>query len=363
MAAEMLTAAIEALSLLFEPARSRSPGPRCFHRSRHRRAAGPRRHRRARDAASLHLRDGPLQRLRAAPRHVGGDELVGLHTRRALRRARHRRCRRDHHRRPRDGEEGRGGTGARRRPRGLPARRPARRDRAGALHSDPAPDHAGDRHPGASRLHHLRAVHGSDPERPRAVEGADRRRHRAHARHGRRAAATPADLRWVFGSLYLWEGIPLVPAALGLFAIPELAELATTRLRIAHQGGVNVTISSQWEGVRDTLRNWWLVVRCGMLGTWLGAVPGIGSSVIDWIAYGYAHRTLKNTETFGTGDVRGVIAPESANNAKEGRRPHPDHRLRRSRRRRHCDPARRLPHARSAAGSGNARRRTWTSLT
>ena len=131
--------------------------------------------------------------------------------------------------------------------------------------------------------------------------------------------ANSGDLRWVFGSLYLWEGIPLVPAALGLFAIPELAELATTRLRIAHQSGrVNVTISSQWEGVRDTLRNWWLVVRCGMLGTWLGAVPGIGSSVIDWIAYGYAHRTLKNTETFGTGDVRGVIAPESANNAKEG---------------------------------------------
>jgi hypothetical protein len=130
--------------------------------------------------------------------------------------------------------------------------------------------------------------------------------------------ANTGDLRWVFGSLYLWEGIPLVPAALGLFAIPELAELAITRLRIARQAGIEVTISSQWDGVRDTLRNWTLVVRCGLLGTWLGAVPGIGSSVIDWIAYGYAHRTLKNPETLGTGDVRGVIAPESANNAKEG---------------------------------------------
>lgn len=130
--------------------------------------------------------------------------------------------------------------------------------------------------------------------------------------------ASTGDLRWVFGSLYLWEGIPLVPAALGLFAIPELAELAITRLRIARQAGIEVSISSQWDGVRDTLRNWPLVVRCGLLGTWLGAVPGIGSAVIDWIAYGYAHRTLKNTETFGSGDVRGVIAPESANNAKEG---------------------------------------------
>jgi TctA family transporter len=130
--------------------------------------------------------------------------------------------------------------------------------------------------------------------------------------------ANTGDLRWVFGSLYLWEGIPLVPAALGLFAIPELAELAITRMRISRQSGVVVSISSQWDGVRDTLKHWTLVVRCGLLGTWLGAVPGIGSSVIDWIAYGYAHRTLKDTDTFGSGDIRGVIAPESANNAKEG---------------------------------------------
>jgi TctA family transporter len=125
-------------------------------------------------------------------------------------------------------------------------------------------------------------------------------------------------LRWTFGSLYLWEGLPLVPVALGLFAIPELAELAITRMKIARQGGIEVSVQSQWVGVRDTLKHWTLVVRCGLIGTWLGAVPGIGSSVIDWIALGYAHRTLKNPETLGTGDVRGVIAPESANNAKEG---------------------------------------------
>jgi hypothetical protein len=47
-------------------------------------------------------------------------------------------------------------------------------------------------------------------------------------------------------------------------------------------------------------------------------VPGIGSAVIDWIVYGYAVRTEKSPESFGQGDVRGVIAPESSNNAKEG---------------------------------------------
>jgi TctA family transporter len=47
-------------------------------------------------------------------------------------------------------------------------------------------------------------------------------------------------------------------------------------------------------------------------------IPGIGGTVIDWIAYGVAAQTSRNSETFGTGDIRGVIAPESANNAKEG---------------------------------------------
>jgi len=125
-------------------------------------------------------------------------------------------------------------------------------------------------------------------------------------------------LRWTFNTLYLYEQLPLVPVTLGLFAIPELCELAVARKRIAGMNAAAIAMSSQWQGVRDVARHWWLVLRCSVLGTGLGAIPGVGSSVIDWIAYGYAQRTEKNAETFGTGDVRGVIAPESSNNAKEG---------------------------------------------
>jgi TctA family transporter len=125
-------------------------------------------------------------------------------------------------------------------------------------------------------------------------------------------------LRWTFDTLYLYDGVPLVPAMLGLFAMPELCELAVARKKIAGEHASNINLSNQWEGVRDVGRHWWLVVRCGILGTGLGAIPGIGSAVIDWIAYGYAQRTERNPETFGSGDVRGVIAPESSNNAKEG---------------------------------------------
>src|SRR5882672_6632145 len=125
-------------------------------------------------------------------------------------------------------------------------------------------------------------------------------------------------LRWTFDWLYLWDGVPLVPATLGIFALPELCELAVARKRIAGDNKPDISLSNQWQGVRDCFTHWWLVLRCAVLGTALGAIPGIGSAVIDWIAYGYAQRTEKNPQTFGTGDVRGVIAPESSNNAKEG---------------------------------------------
>jgi putative tricarboxylic transport membrane protein len=125
-------------------------------------------------------------------------------------------------------------------------------------------------------------------------------------------------LRWTFGSLYLWDHLPLVPVTLGIFALPELADMAIARMSIAGSQADAFRTSTQWDGVRDALRNWWLILRCSGLGAILGAVPGIGSAVIDWLAYGHAVQTEKNPELFGHGDIRGVIAAESSNNAKEG---------------------------------------------
>jgi putative tricarboxylic transport membrane protein len=125
-------------------------------------------------------------------------------------------------------------------------------------------------------------------------------------------------LRWTMDSLYLWDGLPLVPMVLGVFALPELCDLAIKRSAIASQAKFDVK-TGMLRGCKDALENWWLIMRCGSLGAAVGALPGIGASVIDWLAYGHAVQTEKNAQTtFGTGDVRGVIAPESANNAKEG---------------------------------------------
>ena len=125
-------------------------------------------------------------------------------------------------------------------------------------------------------------------------------------------------LRWTLESLYLWDGLPLVPVVLGLFALPELCDLAIARTSIAAKNRHDIK-TGMWQGAKDCFTNWWLVLRCSWIGAAFGAVPGIGASIIDWLAYGHAMRTEKGAaQTFGRGDVRGVIAAESSNNAKEG---------------------------------------------
>jgi TctA family transporter len=131
-------------------------------------------------------------------------------------------------------------------------------------------------------------------------------------------------LRWTLDSLYLWDGLPIVPVTIGLFALPELADMAITRSSIATdsdeaKAAEMDTHTGQWEGVRDTFTHWWLVIRVAWLGAALGAIPGLGAAIVDWVAYGHAARTEPGAaETFGKGDVRGVLASEGSNNAKEG---------------------------------------------
>jgi TctA family transporter len=126
-------------------------------------------------------------------------------------------------------------------------------------------------------------------------------------------------LRWTFDSLYLWDGLPLTPLLLGVFALPELCDLLIARVAISTDTGMANIYKGQWQGVKDCFQNWWLILRCSWIGGGIGSIPGISASVVDWLAYGHALKTEKGASlTFGKGDVRGVIASESSNNAKEG---------------------------------------------
>jgi TctA family transporter len=124
-------------------------------------------------------------------------------------------------------------------------------------------------------------------------------------------------MRYVFDEPYLLDGLSISIMALALFGVPSALDLALTKLGVEQQP---VPLKgSLFDGVKDSLREWWLVVRCSFVGVWVGIVPGLGSQVVDWLAYGHAAQTCKGgRETFGKGDVRGVIAPESANDAKDG---------------------------------------------
>ncbi|HEY1235783.1 MAG TPA: tripartite tricarboxylate transporter permease [Candidatus Binatia bacterium] len=124
-------------------------------------------------------------------------------------------------------------------------------------------------------------------------------------------------MRFVFDIPYLLDGISISIIALAMFGIPSALDLALTKLGVEQQP---VPLrGSLFDGAKDALREWWLVVRCSFVGVWVGIVPGLGSQVVDWLAYGHAAQTCKGgRQTFGQGDVRGVIAPESANDAKDG---------------------------------------------
>ncbi|MGR3661196.1 MAG: tripartite tricarboxylate transporter permease [Paracoccaceae bacterium] len=114
---------------------------------------------------------------------------------------------------------------------------------------------------------------------------------------------------------YLTDGITLVIVGLGTFAIPEITSLLRQDESISRTS----TLGSGWaQGVRDWYDNIWLSVRCSIIGVIVGVIPGLGGSVVDWIAYGHTVQTAKDKSQFGSGDIRGVIGPESSNNAKEG---------------------------------------------
>src|SRR5918999_1067495 len=117
-------------------------------------------------------------------------------------------------------------------------------------------------------------------------------------------------------SIFLWDGIDLVAVTIGLFAIPEIIDLAIKGTSIAREqvgklGGV-------MEGVKDTFRHWWLVLKCSALGAYVGILPGVGGGTAQWVAYAYAVQSSPNKERFGKGAVEGVLGPGAANNSTLG---------------------------------------------
>ncbi len=127
-------------------------------------------------------------------------------------------------------------------------------------------------------------------------------------------APAAAEVRFAFGQVYLTDGIDLALVALGIFGLAEVTSLMARGGAVAQRTDLG---TGWWEGVRDVWRHRWLVLRGALIGMWAGVLPAIGATAGTLMAYGHTVAASRDRERFGKGDVRGIIAPEAANNAVE----------------------------------------------
>jgi TctA family transporter len=132
------------------------------------------------------------------------------------------------------------------------------------------------------------------------------------------SAPATGHFRMTLDTIYLSEGLSIALVALAIFALPELVYLLKEGGSISSTKTTTGFFRGQLQGAKDVIKHRWITFRGAMLGCTVGAIPGLGGSVIDWLAYGNVVQFAKDKSQFGKGDVRGVIAVESSNNAKDG---------------------------------------------
>ena len=124
-------------------------------------------------------------------------------------------------------------------------------------------------------------------------------------------------LRYTFGQLYLWDGLPIIPAVIGLFAIAEMMLLlrkgeAIASSDMSQEGGGTL------RGMLDVFRNFRTTLMSSIIGVIVGLMPGLGGETAQYLAYSQAARMSKNRDNFGKGEIEGVIAADAATNSKDG---------------------------------------------
>ena len=122
--------------------------------------------------------------------------------------------------------------------------------------------------------------------------------------------------RYTFGSYQLYSGIKLIPFLIGIFAVSEVIIGAERALQKIHfdASSLKVIIPS----FKSLKRFRGVLMRSSIIGTVIGVIPGEGAAVAAYYAYAEEKRRAKKPQQFGKGEPRGVLAPETANNATVG---------------------------------------------
>lgn len=123
--------------------------------------------------------------------------------------------------------------------------------------------------------------------------------------------------RYTYGQMALFEGVPIVPAVIGLFSAAQVFVLAEQKRTTIQYDNIT-KVDSTWITLSDVKHLWGNLIRSGIIGTVVGIIPGAGMSIASAMAYNEAKRFSKTPEKFGSGSIEGVAASEAANNGVTG---------------------------------------------
>lgn len=117
---------------------------------------------------------------------------------------------------------------------------------------------------------------------------------------------------------WLLDGIPVVPAMMGLLAASQLFNLVNAGFLVESDTNRGINARKIFHGLRLAFKHPMVILRGAAIGVFIGAIPGVGASISNLISYAYAKRADEDPDSFGKGNPKGVVAAESANSSSEG---------------------------------------------
>lgn len=123
--------------------------------------------------------------------------------------------------------------------------------------------------------------------------------------------------RGTMGHELLQDGVPVIPAMMGMFAASELFKLVNTRYLVVDESARRVSVREILAGAAYAFRYPKVMLRGSLIGVFIGAIPGVGSSVSNLLSYVETKRHDKDPDSYGQGNPKGIVAAESANSTSE----------------------------------------------
>lgn len=126
--------------------------------------------------------------------------------------------------------------------------------------------------------------------------------------------------RLTYGSRELLAGLEMIPVLIGVFAVTEVLKQTIKLKKLSAKDSVSgqASVNTKMPSIVEWFKIKWLVLRCAVIGTLIGILPGAGATIASFLCYSMETKLSKYPEKFGTGIIDGIAASETANNAATG---------------------------------------------